>query len=149
MNVYNFLYKLGQSWMRLTSDKPNMQSKKDRREYKETYSRSNKCRPPASAQRASARRCNTCLVERSTPPLKMRALRSFQIHHKVSRATDRANFVEVRPQLNSLNQVVREGGLIDAAGWSSGTPNLADTCDHSCRAHGHFMAKCTAVSKLR
>ena len=33
VNVYNFLYKLGQSWMRLTSDKPNMQSKKDRREY--------------------------------------------------------------------------------------------------------------------
>ena len=33
VNVNSFLYKLGQSWMRLTSDKPNMQSKKDRREY--------------------------------------------------------------------------------------------------------------------
>ena len=33
MNVNNVLYKFGQSWMRLTSDKPNMQSKKDRREY--------------------------------------------------------------------------------------------------------------------
>ena len=33
MNVNNFLYKFGQNWMRLTSDKPNMQSKKDRREY--------------------------------------------------------------------------------------------------------------------
>ena len=33
VNVNNFLYKLGQSWMRLTSDKPNMQSTKDRREY--------------------------------------------------------------------------------------------------------------------
>ena len=28
VNVNNFMYKLGQSWMKLTSDKPNMQNKK-------------------------------------------------------------------------------------------------------------------------
>ena len=33
MNDNNFLYKFGQSWMRLTPEKPNMQSKKDQREY--------------------------------------------------------------------------------------------------------------------